>query len=421
MKYLHAVGLRSLLGLGLLAGCHEAPSSTQVPPPPTLPPSPLPPRPLTPPSPPLQEPELSRQMARELSAEGFDEKPLPVSAPKFMGYRRYQGTVNGQSVVVELQPTWVAYPGYFTCESTFYSPASGVASALQVAYGWTTGQALEFTTGDRQLWCAAQPLGPLLSGSCYTRSGQLLGVFSLRESYAGAVRYEILEETAPGRAGTDAFGEPDTASVTLHYLHLLGRDTLRPALAQLQCPRPAQRQRAQRELAAELTPTSDGFAAVYQETKWVTLNEADLLSYHVSLEESVMKKRHGEHTGEQVLLDLRTGRELDLLAQLRPGGLKALQRLLARQALQDTTAAAHNWLNKGLMEEPEEGFVITPAGWEAHYNTAIEDEPFSAYSVAASWSELQPLLRADSPLQRLLRARGLKSKGSSRLCLREVR
>ena len=346
-------------------------------------------------------------MARAISAEGFDEKPLPTSAPTFLGYRRYQGTVNGQPVVMELQPTWVAYPSYFTCESTYYSPASGVASALQVATGWTSRQPLEFTTADQQVWCATQPLGPILSGSCYTRSGQLLGPFTLRESYAGAVRYEILEETAPGQAGLDAFGEPDTASVTLNYLHLLGRDTLRPALARLQCPRPAQRLRGQRALAAELTPTPDGFAAVYQEAKWVTLNEADLLSYHASLEESVVNKRHGEHSGQQVLLDLRTGRALDLLAQLRPGGLEALQRLLARQALRDTAAAARNWLHAGLMDEPEEGFVLTPAGWEASYHTALEDLPFSSYSVAASWAQLRPLLRADSPLQRLIRARGL--------------
>jgi hypothetical protein len=139
----------------------------------------------------------------------------------------------------------------------------------------------------------------------------------------------------------------------------------------------------------------------------VTLNEADLLSYHVSLDESVMKKRHGEHSGQQVLLDLRTGREVDLLAQLRPGGLRALQRLLGRQALRDTAAAARQWLTKGLLEEPEEGFIITPAGWEAHYNTAVEDVPFSAYEAGVSWAELQPLLRADSPLQRLIRARGL--------------
>jgi hypothetical protein len=37
----------------------------------------------------------------------------------------------------------------------------------------------------------------------------------------------------------------------------------------------------------------------------------------------------------------------------------------------------------------------------------VEDEPFSAYSAVASWADLQPLLRADSPLQRLLKARGL--------------
>ena len=402
MKHVRAFFLRSLLGLGLLAGCHEAPSSVHAPPPTATPPA-LP----APPSPPLAEPELSRQIAREIIAEGFDAKPLPASAPKFLGYRRYEGTINGRPVVVELLPTWVAYPGDFMCESSYYYLASGEASSLQVAYGWTTGQPLEFTTDDQQRWCATQGLGPTLSGTCLTRSGQPLGSFAWHESYAGAVRYEILEEVAPGRVGLDAFGEPDTAGVTLHYLHLLGPDTLRPALARLQCPRPAQRQRAQRQLAAELTPAPDDFAAVYQESKWVTLNEAELLSYHASLEESVMKKRHGEHSGQQVLLDLRAGREVDLLAQLRPGGLLALRRLLARQALRDTAAAARQWLDKGLMEEPEEGFVLTPAGWEAHYNTAIEDLPFSAYSVAASWAELQPLLRADSQLQRIIRARGL--------------
>ncbi|MGI4741250.1 MAG: hypothetical protein ACRYG7_39285 [Janthinobacterium lividum] len=370
--------------------------------------TPTPPaRPTPPSSPPLEEPAVAQRIASADSAEDLAEKSLPASAPKFLGYRRYQGTVNGRPVVVELQPKWVASPGYLTCESTYYYPASGVAYSLQLAYGWTTGQALEFTTPDQQFWCATQGLGPALSGTCSTRSGQLLGAFALHESYAGAVRYEILEETAPGCAGTDAFGEPDTASVTLQYVHLLGRDTLRPALARLQCPRPAQRQRAQRELAAELTPTPGDFAAVYQETKWVTLNEADLLSYHASLEESVMRKRHGEHSGQQVLLDLRTGREVDPLAQLRPGGLLALQRLLGRQALRDTAAAARQWLDKGLLDEPEEGFVITPAGWEAHYNTVVEDLPFSAYEAEVSWAELQPLLRADSPLQRIVRARGL--------------
>lgn len=344
-------------------------------------------------------------MAEEIIAEGFDDKPLPASAPRYLGYRRYQGVVNGRPVLVELTPKWVAYPGYLSCESAFYYLDSGVSLPLELGYGWTTGQPLEFTAEGQQLWCATQGLGPLLSGTCFTRSGQPLGSFALRESYAGAVRYEILQEQAPGRVGINNFGEPDTAGVTLEYLHLLGRDTLR--LARLQCPRPARRQRAQRQLAAQLTPTSEDLAVVYQESKWVTLNEAGIVSYKASLEESVVGKRHGEHSGRQVLLDLRTGRELDLLAQLRPGGLEALQRLLGQQALRDTAASARYWLRDGLMEEPEQDFTLTPAGWEAHYNTAIEDVPFSAYSVSASWAELQPLLRVDSPLQRIVKARGL--------------
>lgn len=67
-------------------------------------------------------------------------------------------------------------------------------------------------------------------------------------------------------------------------------------------------------MAAELTPTPADFAAVYQESMWVTLNEAYLLSYHTSLGESVVNKRHGEHSGQQMLLDLQTGRALDLPA-----------------------------------------------------------------------------------------------------------
>lgn len=331
---------------------------------------------------------------------------MPPSAPKYLGYRRYQGTVQGRPVLVELTLKWVAYPGYFSWNGTYYYLDSGIAYPLDAAHEWTNGQSLELTANNQQLWCATQGLGPTLSGTCFARSGRPLGTFTLRESYAGAVRYEILEEQAPGRVGRDNFDEPATAAVKLHYLHLLSNSTLRPALAQLQCPGPAQRRRAQRRLAAELTPTPRDLAMVYQESKWVTLNEVDILSYHASLEESVVRKRHGEHSGQQVLLDLRTGRALDPLAQLRPGGLTALRRLLARRALRDTAAAARQWLHKGLMDEPEEGFIITPAGWEATYTTAIEDWPFSAYNVAASWAELRPLLRTDSPLQRIIKARG---------------
>lgn len=40
-------------------------------------------------------------------------------------------------------------------------------------------------------------------------------------------------------------------------------------------------------------------------------------------------------------------------------------------------------------------------------NTTPEELPFTAYRVAASRVELRPLLRASSPLQRIVKARGL--------------
>lgn len=382
MKHLCYQMLGCLLGLMWLAGCREAPRVAQLPRQPpahaaTPPPAPLP---------------------------GWSP-PVPTLAQQ--GHHRYEGTLAGRPVLLELTVQQF-YPGadFFDGNGTYYYLNSGTAHILQVDSRWE--QPLELSGENGQYWCATQPLGPTLSGTCITGSGQLLGAFRLRERYTHAAHYELLVETLAERPGTGLTTLADTSSITLAYLHLLGRDTLRPALARLQCPVPARRLRARRALAAQLVPTPNDLRVWLQESIDVTLNEADLLAYYSQRDEAYGGSGHGYLTQRNYLLDLRTGRPLHLASELRPGGQRRLRQLLTRHAQRDTTAHdLRDYLQNALLRLPAEDFSLQPAGCDAYYGSeGSHDGNSSSIQETVSWAELRPLLRPHSPLWRLLRARG---------------
>ena len=229
----------------------------------------------------------------------------------------------------------------------------------------------------------------------------------LHESYAGAVRYEVLMEDSDGPANPHSAWPEEQAHVAQEYLHLLGPDTLRPALARRQCPTPAARRRARQRLLAAFSASS------YQEANLtVTLNEGNLLAYtHSQTQGEYRTDSYTRERTRHYLLELSTGRYLSPLAQLKPGGRRQLQRLLSRQALVDTLyrssrSRAHWWRN-GQLQLPADGFELTPAGWLATYGEPAAGEVNYYYYQTLSWAALRSLVRPGTPLARMLRARGM--------------
>jgi len=382
-------GLRLALLAGLAAaiGCEPAATNRQTP--------------TGAPAPPAAAPPLA--------------PPVLPTAAQF-GYRRYAGTVDGRPVLAEINlwqeenvyinEQWYPTPKF---SGYFYYRATGATGTLGEAHTFPPAQTLEtWHSGivgryyERlAVLCADQPPGgPLLSGWCRQPGQRRWLPVRLHESYADGVRYEILrEESDTGDSRDDA---PATGRVSREYLHLLGPDTLRPALARLQCPPPAARQRACRALLARI-----GEFNTDEESLDVTLNEAELLACTVFwIKES--GPRYYIQSGYRRLFDLRTGRELRLLDQLRPGGRRQLQELLTRRALADTAYARHrdHWRHGPLLALPNEGFELTPQGWTACYGDPTPEDSYG-YGRALTWAEVRPLLRPNSPLQRLLRVRGL--------------
>jgi hypothetical protein len=343
------------------------------------------------------------------------EQPTVLPSPAQLGYHRYEGTVDGRPVLAELT-IWLEASNDEdhhlspALSGLFYDRVTGVSSTLGRAADFRPEQWLETwddfkTYAERKnVLCANQPPGgPLLTG-WYTQPEERRAVpVLLRERYTDGVRYEILHEESIS-SGSPA-DTPLARRVYQDYLHLLGPDTLRPALARLQCPPPAARLRSRRALLAQLA-RNDQFITNEQSLK-VTLNEADLLACTDFLLQETGPRYYDQRSYRR-LYDLRTGRELRLTDQLRPGGLRQVQQLLTRRALTDTVYARHrdHWRSKQLLIWPNEGFELTPINWIANYGESNPEDSYG-YAQELSWADVCPLLRASSPLQRLLRLRGL--------------
>jgi len=330
----------------------------------------------------------------------------PTAAQR--GCHRYRGTLDGCPVQLELTvtPTSGGYTrhsadvkGFFryldtgklldVCRQCGFRPQEPLAIEA-----WFDRQANAWQAG----LCSDQPVGPVLTGT-YVLGRRMLP-FRVQEDYSDCLRYELLEEETVGPP-ENHHGDTLYAAVERTYLHLLGPDTLRPAWARLQCHTPARRERAR---AALVRSTSAG--TYFRHFVWVYLNEASLLACQLEDREEWSGSRNYEARIRQVLYDLRTGRELNILGQLQPGGRQRLHQLLSRQALADTTNARNrdHWRpDGGPLPLPARGFAVTPKGLTASYAEHESELDMYEYDRTISWADLRPLLRPDSPLRRLLK------------------
>jgi hypothetical protein len=331
----------------------------------------------------------------------------PTAAQR--GYHYYRGTLDGRPVQLELTvtPTLGAYYSMSSAnvEGFFRYLDTGQALNICSGHGFRPQEPLAidgWADQEAKVWqavlCSDQPIGPVLTGTYAL--GRRMVSFRVQEDYSDRLRYELLTEETQGPP-EDHHGDTLYASVEREYLHLLGPDTLRPAWVRLQCPPPARRKRAR---AALVRHTTSGTSL--RRFIWLQLNEASLLAYEVADREEWSGSRYYEETVRQVLYDLRTGRELNILDQLRPGGRQRLHQLLNQKALADTTYARNrdHWRpDGGLLPLPARGLAVTPGGLMASYAEHESEENMYGYSQTISWAELRPLLRPDSPLRRLAR------------------
>lgn len=353
-----------------------------------------------------------------ISASQAPLEPAPPT-PAQLGYHRYVGTIGGRPVLAEFTLKLETIPYVDSVprpelDCFFYYRASGRGSGLGSPTLFRPDQALttyyphpNSTTHGLVVLRTDQPLGPLLTGWCRPPGQQQAVPMRLRESYADGVRYELLHEELRKRPRQHFSGrvEADSGLMEQTYVHLLGPDTLRPALARLQCPPPATRRRTRQARMARF-----GWLDFYREFATITLNEAGPLAYTLDVSQGMYGTRYDEESERERLYDLHTGQLLTIPGQLRPGGLRQLQRLFTHQALADTTYAHHRdyWLRGGLLPLPAGGFTVTPTGLVAGYREPEYEEDLHGYGQTISWATLRPLLRPASPLHRLLRARELE-------------
>lgn len=370
--------------------------------------------------------------------------PAPA-VPATTGTYRYRGTVGTQPVTVELtvslppltRTQGAHAPDFLMCTGSYhYDRHPAGLLLLRGPTPFRPGQPLLLTEADsthpRQPtghWQATQPFGPVLTGTWRGPAGQPLP-FRLHEDYTDgqghliAVKYEVLQEgdeapalaeREPGetKAAFRARTEKLTCSSSRDYLHLLSPDTLRSALRRLQCPPPARRRQQLREdldypgveLRNELT---------------VAYNDYGLLSLTSFYEGFYEGAPHPEHGAGASTYDLRTGRALTIAELIRPGTDTTLSRLITRHLESDEQISADDLMSTSTIEGgfaklPEQGLGVVEQGLTFTYTgSEILDIVHPPVTMLVPWAELLPLLRLDSPVARMLRARGIWREGKKK-------
>lgn len=355
--------------------------------------------------------------------------------PPFVGYHRYRGTVGGQPVTVELtmsQPPLTRDQAahaqdFVTCKGTYhYDHHPTGLLLLRDPRPWQPGQPLLLKEASsarpRQptgYWQAGQPAGPVLTGTWRSPAGQQLP-FRLHEDYTDGqghvveVQYEMLQEDeeAPcqparkegeSKAAYRARTQDLTSTYHQDFLHLLGPDTLRPALRRLQCPVPAKRRQQTREQAGGCNQVEHQLQVVY--------NDHGLLSLERAIEDFYEGADHPSHEWNTTTYDLRTGQPLAITALIRPGTDSILGRLIAQHLEKDEFNTLEDLLNSPAADSASApllqlGLGIGDEGLEFTYSNTY-DSLTPPVTVKVSYAELLPLLRPDSPVARMLRERGL--------------
>lgn len=215
---------------------------------------------------------------------------------------------------------------------------------------------------------------------------------------AAPIRYELLREAqeGPGCAG----GTKLAASHT--FLHLLGPDTLRPALQRLQCPLPAQRQGLVQEALQALSCENEELG--YDSSLEVTFNAGGLLSL-VVIESSYSGGPYPNNSSTLTTYDLATGRACPLAQWLRPGSESALRRLLA-QALQADSIGRDLWPDSApVLKGPLPELGLCPQGAFCLMGSLGAPHVVEQARLLLPWAVLRPYVWPGSPLARALAAR----------------
>lgn len=368
------------------------------------------------------KPDKQAPVGAATAAAAASPALAPPAAP-YTGYHRYQGTVGGRPVTVELtfEPAHGREPA--ACRgSYYYGYGTGGTLALENSAGFRPGQPLALTelsdTEKRIIsgqWRASQPAGPVLSGTWASSSGQPVP-FALREAYQDArhrqlaVRYELLTENTEAPLPPPEDGEPADESpaggpseVTLErsYLHLLGPDTLRPALRQLQCPGPARRQ-AEMRAALRDKPVPEETEGISD----ITFNDYGLLSVS-TFQTWYSGGAHFGHSAGNVLYDLATGAPLALAQLLRPGAEAQFRALVIQHLQTDTDSKPAEWLpTDQLALDGHVGLELNSLLLTFEEND-LPSPVVGGTEIFIPYAEVGPLLRPDSPVARMLRARGI--------------
>lgn len=305
--------------------------------------------------------------------------------PPFVGYHRYRGTVGGQPVTVELTIEQTANaPDSTTCTGSYtYDRHPTGLLLLHGARPFLARRPLGLVEADTAhhqptgYWQASQPVGPLLTGTWRSPAGQQLP-FSLHEDYTDgqghmvAVQYELLQEgeevpcqserkEGESKAAYRARTKDLISTCSQDFLHLLGPDTLRPALRALQCPVPAKRRQQMREQVQGCNQVEHQLRVVY--------NEHSLLSLESFVNEFYEGTDHPSHELSTTTYDLRTGRPLAIAALIRPGTDSILSRLITQHLEQDNNVTLDELLNHSvddstLVPLPQQGLGIGGEGLE---------------------------------------------------------
>jgi hypothetical protein len=323
--------------------------------------------------------------------------------------RRYVGTVGGQAATAVLQ--WQT-PDSAT--GSFYLHRSGPE------YNLTFNQARPGLVGkvdkglagedepDQGTWQLTTSLAsPLLAGT-WRQVGRVQPLL-LRESYAGALRYTFKTQIIFGdyRAPENCAYVPET----WHFLLML--PSLRAAPPVLRAHLAGSPAALHCRIWKDYDANDGDATGNYRDE--VRLNDFQLFSYQTS---SYVRAYGGtpDVGTASWLFDLRTGEELDIESQLKPGYERALRQRLTWHFLHDPGLAADreagvgDWTDaeggSSLLNLPDdnEALTLTGAGLEAAYTPA----PFNRQVfILIPYRELRPLVRPGTPLARMLRARGL--------------
>jgi len=316
--------------------------------------------------------------------------------------RRYVGTMGGQAATATLQ--WQT-PDSAT--GTFYLHRGGPEYSLtfsQPGLAEVYDEQGDKEAMGRGTWqLTTSVASPLLVGT-WRRAGRVQRL-QLRESYAGALRY-----TFKGRTIFGDYRLPEHCNFVPEMYHLL------LALPSPQAAPPALRTRLagspaalRRRIWHDYDHHDGDATGTYRDE--VRLNDFQLFSYQTS---SYVRSYGGTpDAGTQSwLFDLRTGEELDIDSQLKPGYERPLRQRLTWHFLHDPgleadrAAGFGDWTDDeghptSLLNLPNdtEALTLTGAGLEAAYGRHT--------LVLVPYRELRPLVRSGTPLARMLRARGL--------------